>query len=86
LEEFSVLEIIFNMATKKKIGGPYGFEGLLRYYAKLTLIQFIEQWVTPKRYNELLLEIFSSHVIPLNGKKDCPHFQCVYYGGEWSSK
>lgn len=69
------------MATKKKIGGPYGFEGLLRYYAKLTLIQFIEQWVTPKRYNELLLEIFSSQVTPLNGDKYCFDFQCVYCGG-----
>ncbi len=23
---------------------------------------------------------------PLNGEKDCPNFQCVYCGGEWSSK
>ncbi len=74
------------MATKKETGGPYGFERLLRYYVKLTPIRFIEQWVTPELYNELLLEIFSSHVIPLNGKKDYPNFQCVYDGGEWSSK
>jgi len=23
---------------------------------------------------------------PLNGEKHCPDFQCVYCGGEWSSK
>jgi hypothetical protein len=47
------------MVTKnKEIGGPNGFEGLLRYYVKLTPTPFIEQWVTPKLYNELLLEIF----------------------------
>jgi hypothetical protein len=32
------------------------------------------------------LEIFSSWVTPLNGDKDCPNFQCVYCGGEWSNK
>ncbi len=53
---------------------------------KLIPTQFIEQWVTFELYNDILLEIFSSQVIPLNGKKDCPDFQCVYYGGEWSSK
>jgi hypothetical protein len=35
LEEFSVLETLFNMVIKKKIKGPNGFEGLLRYYVKL---------------------------------------------------
>jgi len=84
LEEFNVLEILSNMATKKKyIGGPNGFEGLLKYYGKLTRTQFIKQWVTPKLYNEFLLEIFSPWVTPLNGKKDHHDFQCVYYGGEW---
>jgi hypothetical protein len=75
LEEFSVLEILSNMVVKKKdIRRPYVFEGLSRYYVKLTPIWFIEQWVTPKLYNELLLEMFSSHVTPLNGKKDRPKF------------
>jgi len=51
LEEFSVLEIVSNMVVKKKeITMPYGFEGLLRYYMKLTSIQFIEQWVILKFY------------------------------------
>jgi hypothetical protein len=60
LEEFSVLEIMSNMAAKKKdIRRPYGFEGLLRYCVKLTPIRFIEQWVIPKLYNEFLLEMFS---------------------------
>jgi hypothetical protein len=87
LEEFSVLKILSNMvANKKEIGGPNGFEGLLKYYLKLTPIRFIERWVILKLYDEFLLEIFSSHVTLLNGKNDCPHFQCVYYGGEWSSK
>jgi len=37
LEEFIVLEILFNMAAKKKeIRELDGFEGLLRYYLKLT--------------------------------------------------
>jgi hypothetical protein len=36
LEEVSVLEILSNMATKKEIRGPNGFEGLLKYYVKLT--------------------------------------------------
>jgi hypothetical protein len=49
-------------------------------------IRFIEQWVTLELYNELLLEIFSSRVTPLNGEKDHLDFQCVYCGGEWSSK
>jgi hypothetical protein len=32
LEEFSVLEILFNMVAKKKeIGRPNGFERLLKY-------------------------------------------------------
>jgi hypothetical protein len=48
----------------KEIGGPNGFEGLLRYYVKLTPIQFIKQWVILELYNELLLEIFSSRVTP----------------------
>jgi len=32
------------------------------------------------------LEIFSSLVAPLNGKKDCCDFLYVYCGGKWSSK
>jgi hypothetical protein len=87
LEKFNVLEIMFNMGAKKKeIRGPNGFEGLLRYYVNLTPTQFIKQWVTSKLYNELLLKMFSSQMTPLNGEKDCPDFQCVYCGGEWSSK
>jgi hypothetical protein len=70
------------MATKE-IGALDGFEGLLKYYVKLTPIRFIEQWVIPELYNELLLEIFSSQVTPLNGDKDHLDFQCVYCGGEW---
>jgi hypothetical protein len=69
------------MATKKEIGRPNGFEGLLTYYVKLTPTQFIKQWVTLELYNELLLEIFSSQVTPLNGDKYCFDFQCVYCGG-----
>jgi hypothetical protein len=39
LEEFSVLETLSNMVTKKKeIKGPNGFEGLLKYYVKLSLL------------------------------------------------
>jgi hypothetical protein len=39
LEEFSVLEIMSNMVAKKKeIGRSNGFEGLLKYYVKLTPI------------------------------------------------
>jgi hypothetical protein len=31
------LEVLYNMAVKKKeIGRPNGFEGLLKYYVKLT--------------------------------------------------
>jgi len=86
LEKFSVLEILFNMATKKEIGRPNGFEGLLKYYVKLTPIRFIKQWVIPELYNELLLQIFSSWVTPLNGKKDRLDFHSVYCGGEWSNK
>jgi hypothetical protein len=74
------------MVANKEIGGPNGFERFLKYYVKLTPTRFIEQCVTPKLYNNFLLEIFSSHVTLLNGNNDCPHFQCVYYGGEWSSK
>lgn len=52
LEKFSVLEALSNMATKKKeIRVLNGFEGLLRYYMKLTSIQFIEQWVIHELYN-----------------------------------
>jgi hypothetical protein len=71
LEKFSVLETLFNMDAKKKknIGMLDGFEGLLKYYVKLTSTQFIEQWVTPELYNELLLEIFSSH----HYNKRCPY-------------
>jgi hypothetical protein len=59
LEEFSVLEILSNMvANNKEVEGPNGFEGLLKYYVKLTPTRFIKQWVTPELYNELLLEIF----------------------------
>jgi len=67
-------------AKKKEIRGPNGFEGLLRYYVNLTPTQFIEQWVTSKLYNELLLKMFSSQMTPLNGEKDSPDFQCVYCG------
>jgi hypothetical protein len=86
LEEVNVLETLFNMATKKEIKGLGGFEGLLRYYVKLSSIQFIKQWVTLELYNEFLLKIFSTRVTPLNGDKDCPDFQCVYCGREWSNK
>jgi hypothetical protein len=52
LEKFSVLETLSNMATnKKEIGVLDGFERLLRYYMKLTSIQFIEQWVIHEFYN-----------------------------------
>jgi hypothetical protein len=74
------------VAKKKEIGGQNGFERLLKYYVKLTPTQFIRQWVTPELKNELLLEIFSPLVTSLNGEKDRPNFQCVYCGGEWSSK
>jgi len=30
------------------------FEGLLTYYVKMNVGQFIKQWVTPKLYHELL--------------------------------
>jgi hypothetical protein len=73
-------------ANNKEIGRPNGFEGLLKYYVKLTPTRFLEQWVTPKHYNELLLEIFSSWVTPLNGDKNRLNFQCVYCGGKWSIK
>jgi len=42
--------------------------------------------VTPKLYNELFLKIFSTCATPLNGDQDRFDFQCVYCGGEWSSK
>jgi hypothetical protein len=43
LEKFSVLEILSNMAAKKKeIGRSNGFERLLKYYVKLTPTQFIK--------------------------------------------
>jgi hypothetical protein len=42
LEEFSVLETLSNMVMKKEIKGPNGFEGLLRYYMKLSSTRFIE--------------------------------------------
>jgi hypothetical protein len=80
------MEILFNMAAKKEIGGLDGFEGLLRYYVKLTPTRFIKQLVTHELYNEILLEIFLSWVTPLNGNKDHFVFQCVYYGGEWPCK
>jgi hypothetical protein len=86
LEEFNVLETLFNMATKKEIKRLGGFEGLLRYYAKLSSTRFIKQWVIFELYNELFLEIFPTRVTPLNGDNDCLDFQCVYCGGGWSSK
>jgi hypothetical protein len=86
LEEFCVLDTLFNMVIKKEIKGPNGFERLLRYYMKLNSTRFIKQWVTLELYNELLLKIFSSCVTPLNGNKYRPNFQCVYCEGEWSSK
>ncbi len=30
------------------------YEGLLRYYGKMNVGQFVEQWVTPKLYCEIL--------------------------------
>ncbi len=72
-------EDFFNMAIKKKeIGRLDQFDGLLKYYVKLTPTQFIEQWVNLELYNGLLLKIFSSQVTPLNEDKDCPDFQYVY--------
>jgi hypothetical protein len=58
----------------KEIEGPNGFEGLLRYYVKLTAIQFIKQWVILEFYNEFLLKVFSSRVTPLNVDKDRLNF------------
>jgi hypothetical protein len=86
LEEFSVLETLFNIVIKKEIKRPSGFEGLSRFYVMLSSSRFIKQWVTLELYNELLLEKFSTHVTPLNGDKDYPDLQCVYCKGEWSSK
>jgi hypothetical protein len=48
---------------------------------KLTPTRIIEQWVILKLYNELLLEIFSSQVTPLNGEEDRFDFQCVLWKG-----
>jgi len=62
------------MVAKKEIGRLDGFKELLRYYVRLTLIRFIEQWVVLELYYELLLEIFSSWVIPFNGDNDCLDF------------
>ncbi len=42
LEEYNVLKIISNMAAKKEIGMWDGFEGLLKYYVKLTPTQIKE--------------------------------------------
>jgi hypothetical protein len=67
-----------NVAAKKETRRPDGFEGLLTYYVKLTPNWSIEQWVILELYNELILDIFSSQVTPLNGDKDHPNFQCVY--------
>jgi hypothetical protein len=74
------------MTTKKKEIGdrPNGFEGLLKYYVKLTPTWFLQQWVILELYNEFLLEI--SWMTPLNGDKDHLDFQCVYHEGEWSNK
>jgi hypothetical protein len=51
LEKFNVLETLSNMLANKEIGVLDGFEGLLRYYMKLTSIWFIKQWVTHELYN-----------------------------------
>ncbi len=73
------MEILFNMvANKKEIGGLNEFEGLLKYYVKLTRTQIIEQWATPKLYNELILKMFSSRMTPLNKEKEFSDFQYVY--------
>jgi hypothetical protein len=69
------------MATNKEIKKAIGFERLLKYYVKLSSIRFIEQWVTLEVKNELILETFSSLVIPLNGVKDRLDFQCVLWKG-----
>lgn len=50
-EKFNVLETLSNMLANKEIGMLDGFEGLLRYYMKLTSIWFIKQWVTHELYN-----------------------------------
>jgi hypothetical protein len=67
------------MAANKEIGGPNGFEGLLKYYVKLTSTRFIKKWVILELYNELLLKTFSSQVTPLNDDKDHFDFNCVYF-------
>lgn len=82
-----ILEILFNMIVKKKkIEMQDGFEGLLKYYVKLTSTWFIKQWVIFKFYNELLSKIFSSCVTLLNGDKDCLNFRWVSCVGERSSQ
>jgi hypothetical protein len=63
-----------------------GLKGFCNIMWSLTPTWFIEQWVILKLYNELLLEIFLSRVIPLSGTKDHFDFQCVFWGRKWSSK
>jgi len=67
------------MVANKEIRGPNGFEGLLKYYVKLTSIRFIKKWVIFELYNELFLKTFSSKVTPLNGGKDHFDFNSMYF-------
>ncbi len=62
------------------------FEGLLKYYSKMNVGQFVKQWVTPELYFQILEQTQTTQILLLWGKKDHPNFQCIYCGGEWYSK
>ncbi len=53
---FFVADILSIMAVEKNnmMEAKEIFEGLLKYYVKMNVRQFIEHWVTPELYHELL--------------------------------
>jgi hypothetical protein len=52
---FFVVGVFSIMATNKinVMVSKEHFEGFLRYYVKMNLGEFIEQWVTPELYHKL---------------------------------
>ncbi len=54
-QRFFVIGVLSVMAIKKinEMVSKEHFEGLLRYYVKMNMGQFVEQWVTPKLYHKL---------------------------------
>jgi hypothetical protein len=73
--KFFVVGVLSIMATNKinVMVSKEHFEGFLRYYVKMNLGEFVEQWVTLELYHKLFEQTQTIQILLLLGEKDHPN-------------